>query len=80
MWSMMLEEVAVVRVAVSTTCFRPSLFWMELRIGRRVWLEAGERSMLKSPRRTKDLSLDGGSCSREDSTLESVAASDEGGR
>ena len=27
MLSMMLEEVVVVRVAVSTTCFNPSLSW-----------------------------------------------------
>ena len=80
MWSIMVEEVGVVQVAVVTICVKPSLSSMELRMGRWGWLDVGERSMLKSPRSTRDLSLDGDNCSRADSTSDSREASTEGGR
>ena len=44
------------------------------------WLELGERSMLKSPRSTRDMSLEGGSCSNAASTSVSKEASADGGR
>ena len=64
-WSIM-EEVEVVRVEVVTTCCKPSLSSMELRVGRRGWLDVEKRSILKSPRRIRDLSLEGDSCSKAD--------------
>ena len=40
----------------------------------------GERSIFKSPRSTKDLSLDGESCSRADSMSKRTVASADGGQ
>ena len=72
---MRVEEVEVVLVGDKTTCLRQSLSTMESRM---VWVVL-MRSMLKSPRRRRDLESDGGNLLSEASRLAMSDGSLDGG-